>query len=74
MSDRKQFVTIDNNLSDLLNIILGVPQGSILGPLLFLVHINDLPECSKLLSLLFADDMYNPTSFTFKPGHSYKHY
>jgi hypothetical protein len=56
MSDRKQFVTNDNNLSDLLNIILGVPQGSILGPLLFLVHINDLPECSKLLSLLFADD------------------
>jgi hypothetical protein len=56
LSDRKQFVTIDNNLSDLLNIILGVPQGSILGPLLFLVYINDLPECSKLFSLLFADD------------------
>jgi hypothetical protein len=56
LSDRKQFVTIDEKNSKLLTISTGVPQGSILGPLLFLLYINDLPLCTELLAILFADD------------------
>jgi hypothetical protein len=56
LSGRTQFVYLNGIESNKLEIKKGVPQGSILGPLLFLIYINDLPECSALIALLFADD------------------
>jgi hypothetical protein len=56
LKGRKQFVFLNGTSSNLREILLGVPQGSILGPLLFILYINDLPKISKFFSSLFADD------------------
>lgn len=57
LSNRQQFVQIENFKSNLGHIGIGVPQGSILGPLLFLIYINDIASCTDILSaILYADD------------------
>ena len=57
LSGRTQYVTVNGHVSDLLPITCGVPQGSVLGPLLFLIYVNDLPKVSKVMQFyLFADD------------------
>ena len=57
LNGRLHYVTIDGVSSELLPVISGVPQGSILGPLLFLIYINELPEQMDYTSCyLFADD------------------
>ena len=56
-SNRSQFVTCNNTRSNFMDILCGVPQGSILGPLLFIIYINDIVNVSeKLKFILFADD------------------
>ena len=56
LANRSQFVEWNGSKSDLLPLETGVPQGSILGPLLFLLYINDLPAAVSLKSVMFADD------------------
>ena len=56
LNERKQRIIIDGEYSTLASAAAGVPQGSILGQLLFLIYINDLPENLVSNPKLFADD------------------
>jgi hypothetical protein len=56
LKDRQQKVEINGSLSSTKTLNISVIQGSILGPILFLIYINDLYTASKLLKLMFADD------------------
>ena len=57
LTNRQQYVHYDNTYSNFLKITTGVPQGSILGPLIFLIYMNDIHKSSNLFHfILFADD------------------
>ena len=64
LSDRTQRVVIDGQMSTPAKVTSGVPQGTVLGPLLFLVFINDLPAAVSSTTRMFADDclMYRSIS------------
>jgi len=68
LSNRKQYVQFHDSNSKYLPITCGVPQGSILGPILFLLYVNDLPNVSSAtIPILFADDtnlFFKGKSFT----------
>ena len=52
LSNRKQYVSVDNIVSDMTLVKCGIPQGSILGPLLFILFINDIINASKLANFI----------------------
>ena len=57
LMDRKQFVQLNNESSNYMSVQCGIPQGSIIGPSLFILYINDLHNVSDILNfILFADD------------------
>ena len=59
LSERSQYVVYDRKQSKTQTVQCGVPQGSILGPLLFIIYMNDICNASELLfSILYADDTY----------------
>ena len=56
LSGRTQTVVVNHNDSTPAHVISGIPQGSVLGPLLFVIYINDLPDEITSHIYLFADD------------------
>ena len=64
LTNRNMQVVVDGESSDSVYVESGVPQGTVLGPILFLCHINDLPDSVKSTVRLFADDclLYRPIS------------
>ena len=59
LTERKQYVAVEGSSSNILQVLSGVPQGSVLGPLLFIIYLNDVVSCISAVSKinLFADDI-----------------
>ena len=56
LTDRTQLVRVNGDSSDPVSVLSGIPQGSVLGPILFVIFINDLPDVVNSTMYLFADD------------------
>ena len=56
LSDRRQRVMLNGESSDWRNVVSGVPQGSVLGPVLFIIYVNDMPDQLRKFCKIFADD------------------
>ena len=71
LSDREFKVNINNHFSNLSKISSGVPQGSILGPLLFLLYVSDMPQAINSDLFLYAND--SGLTFQHKNLHTVEH-
>ena len=71
LSDRAFKTNINNNFSDLSKICCGVPQRSVLGPLLFSLYVNDIPQVVHSCLFLYADDF--ALTFQHKDVHKIEH-
>ena len=69
LSGRKQKVAVNGTESKWHNVTSGIPQGSVIGPLLFVLYINDLPELTKSETFQFADDIKIFRTITDKNYH-----
>ena len=56
LTNRHQRVRVGNHYSPMTEVLSGIPQGSVLGPILFTIFINDLPNCIQSCCKVFADD------------------
>jgi len=56
LSNRRQRVSVNGSLSYWLEVLSGIPQRSVLGPILFIIYVNDLPGAVESIAMMFADD------------------